>query len=154
MATILRCGLLGYESLTTMITEFRKFNCTTHLLLLVAVCCWVVLLGALFRLTSIKLICGQQNSQLGNNWATNISKKVELGNKKEKEKCTETQQKQALNKQKKVNYFPIQIVKLKCKALSIKGFRGCVFIWATTGQQNPLKQVQVQHKEKKIFSLV
>jgi len=41
----------------------------------------VVLLGALFRLTSIKLICGQQNSQLGNNWATNISKKVELGNK-------------------------------------------------------------------------
>ncbi|MFN8355368.1 MAG: hypothetical protein U0Y10_13010, partial [Spirosomataceae bacterium] len=108
MATILRCGLLGYESLTTMITEFRKFNCTTHLLLLVAVCCWVVLLGALFRLTSIKLICGQQNSQLGNNWATNISKKVELGNKKEKEKCTENQQKQALNKQKKVNYFPIQ----------------------------------------------
>ncbi|MBK9383019.1 MAG: hypothetical protein IPN39_17095 [Chitinophagaceae bacterium] len=108
MATILRCGLLGYESLTTMITEFRKFNCTTHLLLLVAVCCCVVLLGALFRLTSIKLICGQQNSQLGNNWATNISKKVELGNKKEKEKCTETQQKQALNKQKKVNYFPIQ----------------------------------------------
>ncbi len=107
MATILRCGLLGYESLTTMITEFRKFNCTTHLLLLVAVCCWVVLLGALFRLTSIKLIYGQQNSQLGNNWATNISKKVELGNKKEKEKCTETQQKQALNKQKKVNYFPI-----------------------------------------------
>jgi hypothetical protein len=91
MATILRCGLLGYESLTTMITEFRKFNCTTHLLLLVAVCCCVVLLGALFRLTSIKLICGQQNSQLGNNWATNISKKVELGNKKEKEKCTETQ---------------------------------------------------------------
>jgi len=78
------------------------------LLLLVAVCCWVVLLGALFRLTSIKLICGQQNSQLGNNWATNIGKKVELGNKKEKEKCTETQQKQALNKQKKVNYFPIQ----------------------------------------------
>jgi hypothetical protein len=67
----------------------------------------VVLLGALFRLTSIKLICGQQNSQLGNNWATNISKKVELGNKKEKEKCTETQQKQALNKQKKVNYFPL-----------------------------------------------
>jgi len=80
------------------------------LLLLVAVCCCVVLLGALFRLTSIKLICGQQNSQLGNNWATNISKKVELGNKKEKEKCTETQQKQALNKQKKVNYFPIQKV--------------------------------------------
>ena len=91
-----------------MVTEFRKFNCTTHLLLLVAVCCLVVLLGALFRLTSIKLICGQQNSQLGNNWATNISKEVELGNKKEKEKCTETQQKQALNKQKKVNYFPIQ----------------------------------------------
>jgi hypothetical protein len=114
----------------------------------------VVLLGALFRLTSIKLICGQQNSQLGNNWATNISKKVELGNKKEKEKCTETQQKQALNKQKKVNYFPIQIVKLKCKALLIKGFRGCVFIWATTGQQNPLKQVQVQHKEKKKCCLV
>jgi hypothetical protein len=51
-------------------------------------------------------------------------------------------------------YLPIQIVKLKCKALSIKGFRGCIFIWATTGQQNPLKQVQVQHKEKKIFSLV
>ena len=51
-------------------------------------------------------------------------------------------------------HFPIQIVKLKCKALSVKGFRGCVFIWATTGQQNPLKQVQVQHKEKKIFSLV
>ena len=53
-----------------------------------------------------------------------------------------------------VFYFPIQIVKLKCKALLIKGFKGCVFIWATTGQQNPLKQVQVQHKEKKIFSLV
>lgn len=52
------------------------------------------------------------------------------------------------------SYFSVQIVKLKCKALSIKGFRGCVFIWATTGQQNPLKQVQVQHKEKKIFSLV
>ncbi len=51
-------------------------------------------------------------------------------------------------------YFPIQIVKLKCKALSIKGFRGCVFIWATTGQQNPLKQVQVQHKEKKKCCLV
>jgi len=50
--------------------------------------------------------------------------------------------------------LPIQIVKLKCKALLIKGFRGCEFIWATTGQQNPLKQVQVQHKEKKIFSLV
>ena len=54
----------------------------------------------------------------------------------------------------KLFYLPIQIVQLKCKALSIKGFRGCVFIWATTGQQNPLKQVQVQHKEKKIFSLV
>ncbi len=104
MATILRCGLLGYESLTTMITEFRKFNCTTHLLLLVAVCCWVVLLGALFRLTSIKLICGYKIA----NWATNTSKKVELGNKKEKENCTEAQQKQALNKQKKVNYLPIQ----------------------------------------------
>lgn len=51
-------------------------------------------------------------------------------------------------------YFPIQIVKLKCKALLIKGFRGCVFIWATTGQQNPLKQVQVQHKEKKKCCLV
>jgi hypothetical protein len=51
-------------------------------------------------------------------------------------------------------YFPIQIVKLKRKALSIKGFRGCVFIWATTGQQNPLKQVQVQHKEKKKCCLV
>ena len=85
VATILRCGLLGYESLTAMVAEFGKFNCTTHLLLFVAVCCWVVLLGALFRLTSIKLICGQQNSQLGNNWATNISKKVELGNKKEKD---------------------------------------------------------------------
>jgi hypothetical protein len=52
------------------------------------------------------------------------------------------------------NYLPIQIVKLKCKALSIKGFRGCEFIWATTGQQNPLKQVQVQHKEKKKCCLV
>jgi hypothetical protein len=68
----------------------------------------VVLLGALFRLTSIKLICGQQNSQLGNNWATNISKKVEFGNKKEKEKHSKTYEKQALDKQKKVNYFPIQ----------------------------------------------
>jgi len=67
-----------------------------------------VLLGALFRLTSIKLICGQQNSQLGNNWATNISKKVEFGNKKEKEKHSKTYEKQALDKQKKVNYFPIQ----------------------------------------------
>lgn len=54
----------------------------------------------------------------------------------------------------RTDYFPIQIVKLKCKALSIKGFRGCVFIWATTGQQNPLKQVQVQHKEKKKCCLV
>jgi hypothetical protein len=71
----------------------------------------VVLLGALFRLISIKLICGQQNSRLGNNWATNISKKVELGNKKEKEKHLKTYEKQALDKQKKVNYFPIQIVK-------------------------------------------
>ncbi|MBL0200966.1 MAG: hypothetical protein IPP81_12795 [Chitinophagaceae bacterium] len=88
-----------------MITEFRKFNCTTHLLLLVAVCCWVVLLGALFRLTSIKLIWAT-NSQLGNNWATNISKKSRVGQQKEKEKCTKTQQKQALNKQKKINYFP------------------------------------------------
>lgn len=51
-------------------------------------------------------------------------------------------------------YLPIQIVKLKCKALLIKGFRGCIFIWATTGQQNPLKQVQVQHKEKKKCCLV
>ena len=108
MATISCCGLLGYESLTAMVAEFGKFNCTTHLLLFVAVCCWVVLLGALFRLTSIKLICGQQNSQLGNNWATNISKKVELGNKKEKEKHSKTYEKQALGKQKKVNYFPIQ----------------------------------------------
>jgi hypothetical protein len=41
----------------------------------------VVLLGALFRLISIKLVYGQQNSRLGNNWATKISKKVELGNK-------------------------------------------------------------------------
>ena len=56
----------------------------------------------------VVLEIGQQKMHLGNNWATNISKKVELGNKKEKEKCTETQQKQALNKQKKVNYFPIQ----------------------------------------------
>jgi hypothetical protein len=56
--------------------------------------------------------------------------------------------------EKKENYFPIQIVNLKCKALSIKGFRGCVFIWATTGQQNPLKQVQVQDKEKKKCCLV
>jgi len=45
---------------------------------------------------------------LGNNWATNISKKVELGNKKEKEKHSKTYEKQALGKQKKVNYFPIQ----------------------------------------------
>jgi hypothetical protein len=51
-------------------------------------------------------------------------------------------------------YLPIQIIKLKCKALSIKGLRGCIFIWATTGQQNPLKQVQVQHKEKKKCCLV
>jgi hypothetical protein len=84
----------------------------------------VVLLGALFRLTSIKLICGQQNSQLGNNWATNISKKVELGNKKEKEKCTETQQKQALNKQKKVNYFPIQKVTNCSKPFIYNRFQG------------------------------
>ena len=142
MATILRCGLLGYESLTTMITEFRKFNCTTHLLLLVAVCCWMVLFGALFRLISIKLIYGQQNSQLGNNWATNISKKVELGNKKEKEKCTETQQKQALNKQKKVNYFPIQkIVNPYISGLSED--------WATNSQQQLIKQGKTLHKEKK-----
>lgn len=119
MAAELRCCLLGYESLTAMVAEFGKFNCTTHLLLFVAVCCWVVLLGALFRLTSIKLICGQQNSQLGNNWATNISKKVELGNKKEKEKCAETQQKQALNKQKKVNYFPIQNLENTAPKISV-----------------------------------
>jgi len=78
------------------------------LLLLVAVCCCVVLLGALFRLTSIKRICWQQNSNLGNNWATKIGKKVELGNKKEKETYQQTQQKQALNNQRKDNYFPIQ----------------------------------------------
>jgi hypothetical protein len=52
------------------------------------------------------------------------------------------------------SYFPIQIVKLKCKALSVKGFSVSIFIWATTGQQNPLKQVQVQHKEKKKCCLV
>jgi len=45
---------------------------------------------------------------LGNNWATKISKKVELGNKKEKEKNSETKQKQAVSKQRKVIYFPIQ----------------------------------------------
>jgi hypothetical protein len=84
MATVLCCGLLGYISFATMITEFRKFNCATHMLLVVAVCCCVVLLGALFRLVFIKLICGQQNSKLGNNWAAKISKKVEFGNKKEK----------------------------------------------------------------------
>ncbi|MGL4908678.1 MAG: hypothetical protein ACRC3G_05045, partial [Bacteroidales bacterium] len=39
MATELRCGLLGYESLTTMVAEFRKFNCTTHLLQYVAEWC-------------------------------------------------------------------------------------------------------------------
>lgn len=54
------------------------------------------------------------------NWATTISKKAELGNKKEKEKCTETQQKQALNKQKKVNYFPMQnLVKIESKRSSL-----------------------------------
>jgi len=68
----------------------------------------MVLRGALFRLTSIKLIYWQQNSDLGNNWATKIGKKVELGNKKEKETYQQTQQIQALNKQKKDNYFPIQ----------------------------------------------
>ena len=68
----------------------------------------MVLLGALFRLTSIKLICWQQNSDWGNNWATKIGKKVELGNKKEKETYQQTQQIQALNKQGKDNYFPIQ----------------------------------------------
>jgi hypothetical protein len=44
------------------------------------------LFGALFRLTSIKLICGQQNCFLGNNWATKVCKNIELGNKKEKQK--------------------------------------------------------------------
>jgi hypothetical protein len=34
----------------------------------------VVLLGALILHVYIKCICGQQNSQLGNNWATKISK--------------------------------------------------------------------------------
>ncbi len=113
-----------------------------------------MLLGALFRHLYIKLTIGHQNRTLGNNQATNISKKVQLGNKKGKENVCKTYEEQALDKQKKDNYFPIQIVKLKCKALLIKGFRGCVFIWATTGQQNPLKQVQVQHKEKKKCCLV
>ena len=52
------------------------------------------------------------------------------------------------------SYFPIQIVKLKYKALLVKGFNVSVFIWATAGQQNLLKQVQVQHKEKKKCCLV
>jgi hypothetical protein len=44
----------------------------------------VVLLGALFRYLYIKWKCWQQNSNLGNNQATNISKKEQSGNKKEK----------------------------------------------------------------------
>jgi hypothetical protein len=42
------------------------------------------------------------NFGLGNIWSTNISKKVELGNKKEKEKHSKAYEKQALGKQKKV----------------------------------------------------
>jgi len=44
----------------------------------------------------------------GNNQATNIGKKVELGNKKEKDKSAKTQQKHAFMKQRKDSYFPIQ----------------------------------------------
>jgi len=47
-------------------------------------------------------------TNLGNNQATNIGKKVELGNKKEKDKSAITQQKQAFMKQRKDSYFPIQ----------------------------------------------
>ncbi len=47
-------------------------------------------------------------TNLGNNQATNIGKKVELGTKKEKDKSAKTQQKQAFMKQKKDSYFPIQ----------------------------------------------
>jgi hypothetical protein len=46
----------------------------------------------------------------GNNWATNISKKVATGQqKRDKKSIHNTKQKQALNKKKEgVNYFPIQ----------------------------------------------
>jgi hypothetical protein len=33
------------------------------------------------------------------------------------------------------NYFPIQIVKLRCKPLLIKHFNDLIFNWATIGQQ-------------------
>jgi hypothetical protein len=108
MATILCGGLLGNECLTTMVAKFRKFYCTAHQLLFVANCCCLVLLGALFRYLYIKLTIGHQNRTLGNNQATNISKKVQLGNKKEKENLCKTYEKQALDKQNKDNYFPIQ----------------------------------------------
>jgi hypothetical protein len=47
-------------------------------------------------------------------------------------------------------YFPIQIVKLNRNPLSIKGSIEFANCWATTGQQNLLKQVKPQHKEEKI----
>jgi hypothetical protein len=47
------------------------------------------------------------------------------------------------------NYLPIQIVKLKRKPLLARRSKGFINCWATTGQQNLLKQVKPQHKEEK-----
>lgn len=41
-----------------------------------------------------------------------------------------------------------RIIKLSCKHILIKHFSGLMFIWATDGQQNPLKQVKTEHKQK------
>jgi hypothetical protein len=44
----------------------------------------------------------------------------------------------------------MQIVKLKHKPLLAKHSKGFANCWATTGQQNLLKQEKPQHKEEKI----
>ncbi len=54
----------------------------------------------------------------------------------------------------KIYHLPIQIVKLKLKPLLVKHSKGFANCWATTGQQNRLKQVKPQHKEEKIYCCV
>jgi len=56
----------------------------------------------------VVLEIGQQKMHLGNNWATNISKKEVLGNKKEKNVTLQMYLFQTDRKQEKGNYFPIQ----------------------------------------------
>jgi len=57
------------------------------MLLISACCCCVVLIGASFLHYILICAFGQQICCLSNNWATKISNKVQLGNKKEKNVC-------------------------------------------------------------------